>query len=203
MDNHEILPHTFDLQGCRDMLDKLVRELQRMGRATEDRASLGDHAVNFALTAWHLVDWVWAEIRKDYPLRLKLAKEVGCAPAAFDRDQFALWCLRSCPDLEACQVIATATKHVRCDQEAAGEIVARVSSGANMTFLLGESRLGVGVMAPAPPPERCWVAKVEIGDRVEYAAPTFERVVGFWTQFIYGNKVDRFNVAPDVGTGGA
>jgi hypothetical protein len=178
------------------MLNKLTRELTRIGRATGDRDSLGDHAVNFALTAWHLVDWVWSEMRKDYALRLSLAKEIGCAPGEFGRDQFAGWCVKSCPGLEACQVIATATKHVRCDEEiivAAGTLSARVSSGEDITYRLDESRLGVGALAPAPAAERCWVAKVEIGGRQEYAIPIFERVVAFWTQFVYGNNVDRFN----------
>ena len=49
---------TPDLDNCRDMLRKLERELGRLNAATS-RDDQSDHAANFALTAWHLADWVF------------------------------------------------------------------------------------------------------------------------------------------------
>lgn len=61
---------TFALESCRDLLEKLDRELDRYrevaGRDEEDATALldlvdrlKDSAFNAAVTAWHLCDWVF------------------------------------------------------------------------------------------------------------------------------------------------
>ena len=56
MDNDPNL--TFDIRSCRDLCLKLEREFGRLQTET-DREHLNDHTLNFALTAWHLIDWIW------------------------------------------------------------------------------------------------------------------------------------------------
>src|SRR5581483_1155293 len=67
---------TFAFQDCREMLDKLHRELDRYrevaGRDPEDLAAMAelvdqlkDSAFNAAVTAWHLGDWVFNDMTLD------------------------------------------------------------------------------------------------------------------------------------------
>lgn len=59
MDNR----HSFAIRRPRDLLGKLKRERDRFIKASsfnsDDHKFQYDHAINFAYTAWHLVDWVW------------------------------------------------------------------------------------------------------------------------------------------------
>ena len=50
------------------MLMKLQRDFDRLARS-RNAWDATDHGLNVAMTAWHLVDWVWAEI-KHSPARL-------------------------------------------------------------------------------------------------------------------------------------
>ncbi len=52
-----------------DIFRKLYREKQRFEKAGSDnegRKNQVDAAVNFAITAWHMTDWVW--LRQEYEL---------------------------------------------------------------------------------------------------------------------------------------
>jgi hypothetical protein len=51
---------TFALENCRDLLNKLEREIDRLSAARDrdDLTTMIDTAFNAAVTAWHLCDWV-------------------------------------------------------------------------------------------------------------------------------------------------
>jgi hypothetical protein len=51
------MPRTFDIESSRDMRNKLEREFERI-QAAGSRENLSDHGVNFAVTAWHVTDWL-------------------------------------------------------------------------------------------------------------------------------------------------
>ena len=42
-----------------------------------DREKLSDHGINFAVTAWHLTDWVWRDIKGRHKLKTRIATAVG------------------------------------------------------------------------------------------------------------------------------
>src|ERR1700738_2061197 len=67
---------TFGTTSCRDMLAKLAREVSRpeAAKALEDAA---DHGTNAAVTAWHLVDWIWVTIKQDQQLRARVTAGTG------------------------------------------------------------------------------------------------------------------------------
>ena len=46
----------FGMSSCRDMLNKLWREIDRLAQSSK-RADIVDHALNAAWTAWHLIEW--------------------------------------------------------------------------------------------------------------------------------------------------
>ena len=72
--------YTFDLETCRDLLDKLDRELKRI-RGTNNRLELADHGYNFAITAWHISEWAWAAMDHKYDLKIQIAKAIDISPA--------------------------------------------------------------------------------------------------------------------------
>src|SRR5713101_4773830 len=98
-------PNAFGLQSSRDMLMKLQRDFDRLARSSEPWDHI-DHGLNVAMTAWHLVDWVWAEIKRS-PDRLG---ELGIQGKG--KDGFKDYVLNACPELRYCQIIATSAKHL-------------------------------------------------------------------------------------------
>jgi hypothetical protein len=54
---------TFAFANCRDMLDKLKREIDRYARVDgKDVEAMKDLAFNIAVTGWHLCDWVFMDL---------------------------------------------------------------------------------------------------------------------------------------------
>ncbi|SPR97620.1 phage integrase central domain-containing protein [Cupriavidus taiwanensis] len=77
------------------------------------RAPAGDAALNFAMSAWHLHDWLWADLSED-------SNGVDDLSAALDggiktKADFIRAIYRRCPAVRVCRVIATAGKHVKVD----------------------------------------------------------------------------------------
>ena len=85
---------------------KLERDIDRLLRSAERQDTI-DHGLNSAMTAWHLVDWVWAEIEST-PARLA---ELGVQT----KKTFTHHVLNACPELRYCQIIATSAKHLACE----------------------------------------------------------------------------------------
>src|SRR5437763_4793646 len=79
-------PKTFGINSSRDMLEKLKREIERLAGSIT-RQEVVDHGLNAAMTAWHLTDWTWKEI-KDSP-RLRSPDQGGQAARACSHRQEA------------------------------------------------------------------------------------------------------------------
>ena len=93
------------------MLDKLSRETSRLqqARTMEDAT---DHAINCALTAWHLADWVWVAHFRDDPTA---RQRIGLAACGHDRKlkrEFNKYVADQSPELRLCEDIANGFKHV-------------------------------------------------------------------------------------------
>src|SRR5439155_14272615 len=68
-------PKTCAINSSRDMLEKLKREIVRLAGSII-RQEVVDHGLNAAMTAWHLTDWTWKEI-KDSPRLRSLTTRAG------------------------------------------------------------------------------------------------------------------------------
>jgi hypothetical protein len=101
-------PNAFGIQSSSDMLMKLQRDFDRLARSLKPWDTT-DHGLNVAMTAWHLIDWVWAEI-KHSPTRLADLGIQGEGGKAFEA--FKDYVLNACPELRYCQIIATSAKHL-------------------------------------------------------------------------------------------
>jgi hypothetical protein len=107
---------TFGISSSRDMLGKLDRELKRVQDAVKDSpVDVADHCYNFAVTAWHIVDWVFAE---------------NGGGTDEERKAFAIKVQGECADLVPMRVIATYSKHAECKRDDASFGNPRVSGVA-------------------------------------------------------------------------
>ena len=63
---------TFKVENCRDLYNKLEREIDRFKREQANPLFLADHAFNVVVTAWHLCDWVFADLTPELKSKLQI-----------------------------------------------------------------------------------------------------------------------------------
>ena len=195
--NKKFSTATFDLMSCRNMLSKLGREIGRASAAIH-REDLADHCTNAAWTAWHLVERVWADIAGDLKVKAALAEEANSTLRDFDMTAFVKF-VRSesqCPELRNCRLIANASKHIR----------AYMLTG-DPAFVIDASL--TGSLTPSssfPSGELDWLPVYDDGRTMRWAfkivkgevldgedrtnaVHLFEKVRGYWAQFIDGHGI--------------
>ena len=178
---------TFDLVSCRDLLHKLERELDWI-RRSNGREQLADLGFNFAVTAWHLTDWVWADLKGAHELKAALAAEAGVRAPELSLNEFQDLMRGRSDDLNYCRLIATASKHVGTDHLPGdpGSLTA-TGSAAPSTVLLGGGPLATSPLAVGGGGK--YVLKIIVDGKRIRAVEVFERVLEYWTQFIYGHQI--------------
>jgi hypothetical protein len=154
------------------MFRKLHRERHRFERAGPNQEGVADRvdaAINFAITALHMTDWVW--VQHEDELRQHLSVNT-CREL---QDEMR----RRCPSLAVCDVIANAAKH-------GGAAHAREDRPEIETILIahpvaeGAERTGlVAVMA-----QRRWSLTIEVDGARQEPLTLFNRIFLFWHKFI-------------------
>lgn len=99
-----------------DMACKLCREMERM-RDAETLRDFVEHTMNFALTAYHMIDWVWEAVRRDPDGDGGFERDSWIAAIGYEPKGLAdvrRWAMGQCPELEYCRQFANATKHLSC-----------------------------------------------------------------------------------------
>lgn len=171
-----------------DIACKLEREMERM----QDAESLRDfveHTMNFALTAYHMIDWVWGALQQ----------EPADGETSFERDSWTVaigykpetlsevrsWAISQCPELEYCRQLANATKHLSCCSKkdaptAEFEVTPtaewkRQQQKAPFTSILDDHRA-----------ENWRLVLVDDGKQIDLAEILRDRVFAFWTELTYG-----------------
>ena len=91
---------TFKLENCRDLCNKLQREIERFKKAATDPLDLADHAFNVVVTAWHMCDWVFADLTPQLKSKLNINTKAALQAEA-----------RKCRALHLCEQAAIASKH--------------------------------------------------------------------------------------------
>ena len=164
--------HVFRMRSVHDIFRKLGREKRRFEKAElngEGRADQVDAAINFAITAWHLTDWVWSQ-RKHALREYFDVNDIG----GFQNEM-----RRLCPNLAVCDVIANAAKH-------GGTAHKREDRPEIETILVADSvtKGAAGVELFAAPAHRQWSLEIEVdGTRVD-PLELLNSVFFFWHKFI-------------------
>jgi hypothetical protein len=182
-------PNAFGLASSHDMLMKLEREIGRLtSKRPLDRLDAIDYGLNIAITAWHLVDWVWAaDIAHSAERRAKAAAMAGVQFNKFDQNAFKNYVLSACPDTRYCQIIATSVKHLRYDPQPKDPKFETAAAPAMITWLNNQgqpvyftNRAGQRITWNSSATD-LWIIE---GDTQRRATQVFESVLGWWTQFI-------------------
>jgi hypothetical protein len=102
-------PHyAWTIKTSRDLLDKATRELDRFRRSHESGDGYQvDHAMNCAITLWHVHDWLWQERMAEWQ-----------AQGLADQPAFQRW-LKAKDDrgrLALCRCLANGSKHFALHQ---------------------------------------------------------------------------------------
>jgi hypothetical protein len=165
--------HAFRMRSAQDAFRKLHRELQRYKSGTE-RVDRIDAAINFAITAWHLTDWVWI-IHKN-----RLTRELGVSSLNSSQDLMK----QRCRSLSVCDVIANAAKH--------GGVAKQRPDRPNVETILVAHPIdgGGSIELFGARDNRRWTLKIRIDGRSEHAGDLLRVVDNFWHRFIQAHCID-------------
>ncbi|HEY6860962.1 MAG TPA: hypothetical protein VI358_14405 [Pseudolabrys sp.] len=160
---------TFALENCRDLLRKLEREIDRFVAAHTDVEARNDLAFNIVVTAWHLCDWVFADLTPEQMSKLQIKSLADLQAVA-----------RKCRALHLCRQAAIASKHWRVtdfpDPNVAVITTATPISGPNAPRV---------PLYTAP----SWYLYFIDGSDIQLAEDVFALALEFWTHFIYHNEI--------------
>ncbi len=164
--------HVFRVWSVQEIFKKLHREKHRFEKAElngEGRADQVDAAINFAITAWHVTDWVWGQ-RKD---TLREVYRVN------NLTEFQNKMRRECSDLAVCDVIANAAKHGGAAHEKMGRPDVETILVAHPV-----ANDAAGVELVAVQTDLRWSLGIEVDGNHKDPLELFNRVFCFWHKFI-------------------
>ncbi len=179
----EDLP-TFGIKTSHDMLNKLHWELDQLAKTEDsDHQTAAYHCFNAAVTAWHLYEWIWLDIKRDYKLRALLAREAGVPPQKFKKHHWKKFVQNREPFysiLHYCRIIATASKHggVELTDDDPTDLEVYASARSELSGSSSRSR------------EMSLRWKIRIGNKVIPAEFVLESAGHIWREFI-----DEFGIA--------
>ena len=164
--------HAFKMRSVDDIFRKLGNEKRRFEQAEfngEGRADQVDAAINFAITAWHVTDWVWGQhkraLREDFGVKTKR--------------EFQNKMRRECSNLAVCDVIANAAKHGGAAHEKMGRPDVETILVAHPV-----ANDAAGVELIAVQTDLRWSLEIEVDGRRKDPLDLFNRVSFFWHKFI-------------------
>lgn len=99
---------SFNIGEASHLLRKLTSEIHQFTKSSSSSTLSGYHALNIAMTAWHMVDWVNADMDAH---QREIATQLFGRPIS-NQKNLAVAVTNTCEALRICQVIATAGKHV-------------------------------------------------------------------------------------------
>lgn len=153
---------SFDIRTAEDFLKKLLAEYQDFLR----NPSSACHAINVAMSAYHLHEWVWGDRLKRNP---KLKAKIGIAKGK--KEGFEDWLRENCPGFDTVECICNGTKHFGNDRERKDIPSTRKVSG------YGKGPYGIG------PHGQSYLLIKHSNGTLQTAADLLKSVVEFWQKF--------------------
>lgn len=174
----------FNVQNSSDMLRKLRWEIYQISSQRANLDASVYHSINGAITAWHLHEWIWNDIKRDYGRRVVLAKRAGIASSRLTMRQFGVWATQENRGVRLSQMIATEAKHFAFEIRAQGMPVTTTDVSASSTTALTfdgipdlDSVINVDKLE-----YRVWVPKVVIDSQRIPIKDILEDALEFWTK---------------------
>ena len=135
--------HAFAIRNEADFLEKLRQEF----RDLECSPDSSRHAINFAMTAWHLTDWVWGlQLKANWERQRQLFGTIFRGGI----DEFRAGVVKECEELGIMQEICNGSKHLGSDPKAdiadtfrAAPINIKIGEGSDAKVSKGENRVWV------------------------------------------------------------
>ncbi len=125
----------FSVQSPKGMLEKLQREISRIATRSNNYEVVLDAAINGALTAWHLTDWVWKK-RFAADAEARAGISIDCGDQKDPPNEFKDYVNKKCVHLALCQDVANGFKHMIAEhpdeRQAPAAADTLVSAGAEL-----------------------------------------------------------------------
>ena len=128
---------SFNIGDASQLLRKLTVEIHEFTKSNSSSTLSGYLALNIAMTAWHMVDWVSADMDAD---QRETATRCLGRPIS-DHNDLAAAVTSACEALRICHVITTAGKHVEVKRRPDPSLATRfklVKPSPNKARLPGE-----------------------------------------------------------------
>lgn len=173
---------TLAFESCKDMLTKLAWEVESLRHHLAvglpiDQATYW--ATNAAITAWHLVDWVYADLT--HAQQVSLGAELGVILTGnAGAERFADYVGREI-DLHVCRAIALTAKHA----------VLKPSSKARFEKVLPEVTLtSTIILADVTFPQPYdLIVRVDDDDEHHEILHVLQRASAWWESFVRRNSI--------------
>ena len=112
----------------RDLLERLVRDLQRLQEAPSPAAAL-DAAITYCCTAWSLTNWLFMSISRDAAVRRQIAHLADRGMSTIDIEVFASILCEQCLNLRLCADIAAHPTKIVVEHSGTGWLVLFLEDG--------------------------------------------------------------------------
>lgn len=166
------VPRTFALENCRDVLDKLMWEIEGFQKESpQDVAALAYRAFNGAVTAWHVLDWIWHDLTDEQRAALDVEKLIDLQNLA----------RRQCRALHLCRQVATASKHRVITAYPDTNVNTAVSAKS-----MPPPKAAKGMISVIPP---VWRVKIIDGNVQTDAIDVLTSASSYLTEMIYGHQI--------------
>ena len=160
---------SFNIGDASQLLRKLTVEIHQFIKSNSSSSMSGYLALNIAMTAWHMVDWLSADMGVD---QRETATRCLGRPIS-DHKDLAAAVTSACEALRICQVIATAGKHV--------EVKSRPDPSLSTSFKLVKPSLNKARL-PGGGLSYIWV--IERSGKVYLAEDVFKEAHRFWENLL-------------------
>ena len=124
--------HSFEIKNSNDFFNKLLQEYSDF-----DKQHLNPrHAINCAITSWHLTDWTYHEFYSrhvDFQDSEKIDKK-GCVKKISGLLKYQQYITKKCPELEFMRLIANGSKHCLINDKSRTEKTSIKGGGFSTAF---------------------------------------------------------------------
>ena len=160
--------HSFNIRTSEEFFRKLKEEYDEF-KANPLSAR---HAINAAMTAWHLQEWLWADkLKGNY-----MEQQRVFGKALRSREELAPTVIALCEELSIMQEICNGSKHFRTEKDTVIDTGVRMDTSSS--GILGAATLGRMTLASSGVPYLAVISKTGVPNRFQ---SVLDKVFTFWS----------------------